>query len=189
MAPVVCRLCRHFATPFLTIPCYLEYCAIVTSVSKTRRACATEGAIISLRLCRGSLFLRHLQGKRGADERTRTAYPCSLRVIHQALHGCAEACKHRISKRLSLLRVAACCTVLRSRWYQSGINVTLHPRGSRAPTKARARRTSALRFGQALQRVRIRNINLSVPSLHGTRFPEHAERPRNRLTVRSHHAG
>jgi hypothetical protein len=27
----------------------------------------------------------------------------------------------RISKGLSLLRVAACCTVLRSRWYQSGI--------------------------------------------------------------------
>src|SRR5215212_3039967 len=37
--------------------------------------------------CARSHFLRHLQGKRGADERTRTAYPCSLRVIHQALQG------------------------------------------------------------------------------------------------------
>ena len=56
-----------------------------------------------------------------ADERIRTAYPCSLRVIHRALQGFAQACKCPISKPLSLLRLAACCTVLRSRWYQSGI--------------------------------------------------------------------
>src|SRR5215213_11671183 len=47
---------------------------------------------------------------------------CSLRVITQALQGCAQACKSPIPKRLSLLGVAACCTVLHSRWYQSGIN-------------------------------------------------------------------
>jgi hypothetical protein len=46
---------------------------------------------------------------------------CSLRVITQALEGCAQACKSPISKRLSLLGVAPRCTVLRSRWYQSGI--------------------------------------------------------------------
>src|SRR5829696_4721697 len=46
---------------------------------------------------------------------------CSLRVIHQALQGFAQVCKSRISRRLSLLRVAPCCTVLRSRWYQNGI--------------------------------------------------------------------
>ena len=46
---------------------------------------------------------------------------CLLRVITQVLQGCAEGCKSRISRRLSLLWVAACCTVLRSRWYQSGI--------------------------------------------------------------------
>jgi arsenate reductase (thioredoxin) len=45
---------------------------------------------------------------------------CSLRVITQALQGCAGACKSRISKRLSLLRFARRCTVLRSRWCQSG---------------------------------------------------------------------
>src|SRR5215208_2688948 len=56
-----------------------------------------------------------------ADERTRTAYPCSLRVIGHVLQGVARDCKCRIFRRLSLLRVAACCTVLRSRWYQSGI--------------------------------------------------------------------
>jgi hypothetical protein len=66
-------------------------------------------------------FLLVLQENQRADEQTRTAYTCSLRVMHQALQGCAEACKCRISRRLSVLRVALCCTVLRSRWYQSGI--------------------------------------------------------------------
>jgi hypothetical protein len=65
-----------------------------------------------------SAYLHRLER---ADERTRTAYPCSLRVIHQALQGFAQPCKCRISKRLSLLRFALCCTVLRSQWYQSGI--------------------------------------------------------------------
>jgi hypothetical protein len=60
-----------------------------------------------------------------ADERTRTADLISLRVIHQALQRCAGGCKCRISKRVSILWFAACCTVLRSRWYQSGINITL----------------------------------------------------------------
>jgi hypothetical protein len=63
--------------------------------------------------------------KRGADERTRTADLISLRVCGQGLQGFAEACNSRISKRFSLLRVAECCTVLRSRWYQSGINSVL----------------------------------------------------------------
>jgi len=53
-----------------------------------------------------------------ADERTRTAYPCSLRVINHALQELARACKSRISRRLSVLRIAACCTVLRSQWCQ-----------------------------------------------------------------------
>src|SRR5687768_13361986 len=50
---------------------------------------------------------------------------CSLRVIHQALQGFARACKTCISKGVSFLRIATCCTVLRSRWYQSGINTVL----------------------------------------------------------------
>jgi hypothetical protein len=56
-----------------------------------------------------------------ADERTRTADLVSLRVIIHVLQGFAESCNSRISRRFPLLRVAACCTVLRSRWYQSGI--------------------------------------------------------------------
>ena len=62
------------------------------------------------------MFLLDLQEKQRADERTRTAYPCSLRVITQALQGVAQLCKSPIPKRLSLLGVAVCCTVLRSRW-------------------------------------------------------------------------
>src|SRR5215203_7360418 len=48
---------------------------------------------------------------------------CSLRMISQALQWCAQECKSRIPRRLPLLGVAACCTALRSRWYQSGINI------------------------------------------------------------------
>ncbi len=66
-------------------------------------------------------------GEAGLGEPTSGLEPltCSLRVIHQALQGVARACKCRIFRRLSLLWVAECCTVLRSRWYQSGINVIL----------------------------------------------------------------
>jgi hypothetical protein len=48
-----------------------------------------------------------------------------LGVISQALQGFAKACKPLISGQLSLLGLAVCCTVLRSRWYQSGINIML----------------------------------------------------------------
>ena len=37
------------------------------------------------------------------------------------LQGCARSCKSRISKRVFFPCLAECCTVLRSRWYQSGI--------------------------------------------------------------------
>src|SRR5215203_166035 len=46
---------------------------------------------------------------------------CSLRVIIYVLQGFVRGCKSRISKGLSLPWLALCCTVLRSRWYQSGI--------------------------------------------------------------------
>jgi hypothetical protein len=64
-----------------------------------------------------------------ADQREPTSglepLTCSLRVIHQVLQGFAGVCKSRIPKRLSLLWIAACCTVLRSRWCQSGVNIAL----------------------------------------------------------------
>jgi hypothetical protein len=46
-----------------------------------------------------------------------------LRVITQALQGFSRDCKCRIFRGVSFLCLAACCTVLRSRWYQSGINL------------------------------------------------------------------
>jgi hypothetical protein len=52
---------------------------------------------------------------------------CSLRVMHQVLQGFAEGCKSRIFRGVSFPCLAACCTVLRSRWYQNGINGTSHP--------------------------------------------------------------
>jgi hypothetical protein len=60
-----------------------------------------------------------------ADERTRTAFLLQLRVINHVLQGFARACKSRISKPLSFLCFAPCCTVLRSRWCQSGVDVAL----------------------------------------------------------------
>src|SRR5215217_8693517 len=42
--------------------------------------------------------------------------------MHQALQGISRGCKSCISKGYSFLRVAPHCTVLRSRWCQSGVN-------------------------------------------------------------------
>ena len=44
-------------------------------------------------------FSRDLQVKKRADERTRTAFPCSLRVCGQWLLDVAHPCKSRIDKR------------------------------------------------------------------------------------------
>ena len=60
-------------------------------------------------------------GKKRADERTRTADLSSLQVITHALLGFARTCKTRIDKPISFLCLALGCTVLRSRWCQSGV--------------------------------------------------------------------
>src|SRR5215208_783230 len=65
---------------------------------------------------------------RSADERARTADLSSLRVINRALQGFAEASKYRISKPASFLCLTPCCTVLCSRWCQSGVTVDWKPR-------------------------------------------------------------
>jgi hypothetical protein len=71
------------------------------------------------------LYLSCKTSEKGrADERTRTADLVSLRVIGHALRGVARGCKSPISRRLLLLRLAPCCTVLRSRWCQSGVKRT-----------------------------------------------------------------
>jgi hypothetical protein len=49
---------------------------------------------------------------------------CSLRVMIQALQGIVRACISRINRQFSFAWFAACCTALRSRWCQSGVNFT-----------------------------------------------------------------
>jgi hypothetical protein len=53
------------------------------------------------------VVLRYQQ-ELGVDERTRTADLISLRVIGQGLQGVAQACRTRISKGVSFLRIAVC---------------------------------------------------------------------------------
>ena len=60
-----------------------------------------------------SIFLQYLQVKRRADERTRTAYPCSLRVCGQGLLSVARDCESRISKRSVVPSIARYCTGMR----------------------------------------------------------------------------
>ena len=48
-----------------------------------------------------------------------------LRVTSQVLQGLAGVCKSRISRLISFLWFALCCTVLRSRWCQSGVKMSL----------------------------------------------------------------
>ena len=62
-----------------------------------------------------------IKEKERTDERTRTSDLISLRVIGQGLQGFAQTCKSAISKGVSVLYLAARCTVLHLRCYQSGI--------------------------------------------------------------------
>jgi hypothetical protein len=66
---------------------------------------------------------------------------CSFRVCGHVLQGLAQECKSCISRLVSLLWVAECCTVLRSRWYQSGIRTS----DSYSLTSGPIARTRALR--------------------------------------------
>jgi hypothetical protein len=80
-------------------------------------ACANRTSQSSRITCKTALFREPTSGLEPLT--------CSLRVIHQVLQRFARACKTRMDKPVSFLRLALCCTVLRSRWYQSGINITL----------------------------------------------------------------
>jgi hypothetical protein len=64
---------------------------------------------------------KELSNSGRADERTRTDDLISLRVIIQVLLRLARGCRSRISREVSLLWLAWCCIILRSRWCQSGV--------------------------------------------------------------------
>jgi hypothetical protein len=83
--------------------------------------CRSKGSARVPGLFFRSVFYLQIETKGRADERTRTADLISLRVISQALQGCAQVCKSRISKPVSFPCLALCCTVLRSRWCHSGV--------------------------------------------------------------------
>jgi hypothetical protein len=83
--------------------------------------CRSKGSARVPGLFFRSVFYLQIETKGRADERTRTADLISLRVISQALQRLAGVCKSRIDRLISFLCLALCCTVLRSRWYQSGI--------------------------------------------------------------------
>ena len=80
-------------------------------------ACANRKRLSSRFTCKWAFFGEPTSGLEPLT--------CSLRVIGHTLQEFARACKCRINRRLSLLRVATRCTVLRPRWCQSGINITL----------------------------------------------------------------
>ncbi len=76
---------------------------------------------------RGRGLLTQLRGearKGRADERTRTADRL-IASEPMGVAGVAQGCKSPISRPVSLLRLAACCTVLHSQWCQSGVTLTL----------------------------------------------------------------
>jgi hypothetical protein len=99
----------------LSVAC--SHFALRLRVSPENEAWTKGGCAYSVCLCRIER----------ADERTRTADLISLRVIHRALQGFARASKSRVSRRLSLLGIAPRCTLLRSRWYRSGVDITFVP--------------------------------------------------------------
>src|SRR5215212_3373461 len=73
----------------------------------------------------GLLFLQCFTYKLGKKESKRAdSNRLSLLITsdYSGVAGVAGPCKTRISKQLSLHRFAGCCTVLCSRWCQSGIN-------------------------------------------------------------------
>jgi len=70
----------------------------------------------------GFSFLRVLQVKRRADERTRTADLVSSRVCSRAFLSVAEDCKCRINKRFLVRSVARYCTTLCAGWGQPRVS-------------------------------------------------------------------
>src|SRR5829696_8345521 len=100
---------------------------------------------------RGLLISMGFAGKTKSRRADSNRLPLlQLRVIGQALQGFAQECKSRISKPLSFPWFALCCTVLRSRWYQSGVKRLC--RANKTPSDyLRAVRTSRILMGNSLE--------------------------------------
>jgi hypothetical protein len=92
--------------------------------------CCARGGVKRLpayghRICGHYVFPANPPKPRG-HERTRTAVLSSSHVIIHVLQGFARTCKAGIFRRFSFLRLALCCTVVRSRWCQSSVRGSYH---------------------------------------------------------------
>jgi hypothetical protein len=115
---------------------YATCCALHTRSTSTQGTrswdsvyCCPTAAKPPVERAGHSTFLRYLQVRKRADERTRTA---DLLITSDPSR-VAGGCKCRIFRGVSFLRFAVRCTVLRSRWCQSGVNIAPVDRGRRTP--------------------------------------------------------
>ena len=110
----------RFAATYDCVPS-VKYPPILLSIASTAEA--TADVLLTKRPTRRLVAFGFCWFCRQKGEPTSGLEPltCSLRVIIHLLQGFARTCKTRISKEVSFLRVAARCTVLRSRWCQSGV--------------------------------------------------------------------
>jgi hypothetical protein len=128
--------------PFVRETTWKQFCANAKTFESTHHAAyETVGwlssTVVSNPCANDRHFLAHYvppANRRKEREPTSGLKPltCSLRVISQVLQRFVQACKSRIDKPISFLCLALCCTVLCSRWYQSGIKLLmlafpLHP--------------------------------------------------------------
>ena len=103
--------------------------------------------------------------------------------MHQALQALAQGCKPRISKPIPPPSLARRCTVLHSRWCQSGVNIILIFAGHHRPPAA-SQIQSVEEGGPALPPIR-RFDEVPVPSLATAcaRSSPHPRRPPRALRL------
>jgi hypothetical protein len=105
-----------------------------------RRRWPQRGVHKPLVISRRPTLIASIQLRQGQKESRRAVsnrlHLLQLRVCGQWLLSVAQPYKSRISRLVSFLRLALCCTVLRSWWCQSGVNITsmLRCRGSLSNT-------------------------------------------------------
>src|SRR5918993_1972767 len=125
---MVARRSSGPCTPTLASSATMEW--IPETNSTTRLADWLQYGCCNLvwkKICRIYVFPANRNKKKSRRADSNRLPLLQLRVITQALQGCAGDCKCRIFRGVSFLCLAACCTVLRSQWYQIGINRGIAP--------------------------------------------------------------
>jgi hypothetical protein len=122
---MVARRSSGPCTPTLASSATMEW--IPETNSTTRLADWLQYGCCNLvwkKICRIYVFPANRNKKKSRRADSNRLPLLQLRVITQALQGCAGDCKYRIFRGVSFLCLAACCTVLRSQWYQIGIRIS-----------------------------------------------------------------